>query len=98
MLSMRKGGSLVFEERDFGALQGPRWPSSPLPDPQAVLMWAGDGRQESSWQEPPAPNWDCDTSTPRPWAFQKPALGALLGLPKKTLQLWKHKAKEKKIF
>lgn len=56
---------MVFEGKDFGALEGGGWPSSPLPDLHPVFTWAGDGRQESSWQEPPVPNWTCDTSTPR---------------------------------
>lgn len=56
---------MVFEGKDFGALEGGGWPSSPLLDPHPVFTWAGDGRQESPWQEPPAPNWTCDTSTPR---------------------------------
>lgn len=39
MLSKRKGGSLVFEGRDFGAPGGGGgWPSYPLPDPHTVFM------------------------------------------------------------
>lgn len=37
MLSKSKGGSLVFEGRDLGALEGGGWSSYPLPDPQTVF-------------------------------------------------------------
>lgn len=85
---------MVFEGRDFGALEGGRWQSSPLPDPQPVFPWAGEGRQETL--QPQTGIVTPPHQGPGLRAFQKPSLAALLGLPKETLQLWKRKSKEKK--